>query len=204
MQAQLCFVKDVDAGDPRLRHGSGVERGLVHLRALVVDLGVVLVFVVRLVERPAALLLLLELVVLVAVSARHLSRLRELELSVRELLLLAGLACVCRRDGWGERRVRSRIDSHFGSIERIGKERARRVHRRSPPARVMDARRRGECNNEWSYTGRKEGALENEIRTALLALVRSVARGSADVLHLTVSLGHRWYRRCGGLIGCRW
>ena len=99
MQAQLCFVKDVDAGDPRLRHGSGVERGLVHLRALVVDLGVVLVFVVRLVERPAALLLLLELVVLVAVSARHLSRLRELELSVRELLLLAGLACVCRRDG---------------------------------------------------------------------------------------------------------
>ena len=40
--------------------------------------------------------------------------------------------------------------------------------------------------------------------TALLALVGSVARGSADVLHLTVSLGHRWYRRCGGLIGCRW
>ena len=95
------FRQDVDAGDPRLRHGSGVERGLVHLRALVVDLGVVLVFVVRLVERPAALLLLLELVMLVAVSARHLSRLREFELPVRELLLLAGLACVCRRDGWG-------------------------------------------------------------------------------------------------------
>ena len=78
-----------------------MERGLVHLRALVVDLGVVLVLVVRLVERPAALLLLLELVVLVAVSARHFSSLREFELAVRELLLLAGLACVCRRDGWG-------------------------------------------------------------------------------------------------------
>jgi hypothetical protein len=58
------------------------------------------VLVVRLVERPAALLLLLELVVLVAVSARHLSSLGQLELAVRELLLLAGLA-VCRRDGWG-------------------------------------------------------------------------------------------------------
>jgi hypothetical protein len=99
--------------------------------------------------------------------------------------------------------VRSRIDSHFGSIERIGKERARRVHRRSPPARVMDARWRGECNNE-ATRGRKEGALENGIRTALLAVVRSVARGSADVLHLAVSLGHRRYRRCGVLIGCRW
>lgn len=188
------FRQDVDAGDPGLRHGSGVERGLVHLRALVVDLGVVLVLVVRLVERPAALLLLLELVMLVAVSARHLSRLREFELPVRELLLLAGLACVCRRDGWGERRVRSRIDSHFGSIERIGKERARRVHRRSPPARVG-----GEiAASNGATRGEKKGL------TALLAVVRSVARGSADVLHLAVSLGHRRYRRCGVLIGCRW